>query len=130
VKYHRHSGYPGGLRTRTFTEQFSRFPDRVIEEAVWGMLPDGPLGKAMLKHLKVYKGPDHRNQSQVTGSERARAAREAARAETLTAERKPPRLRPLGGVTSPLPLDEITPVIPASEPEAPMIPPVVDAPAP
>jgi large subunit ribosomal protein L13 len=46
IKYHRHSGYPGGLRTRTFEEQFARFPERVLEQAVWGMLPKGPLGEA------------------------------------------------------------------------------------
>lgn len=93
--YYRHSGYPGGLKTRSFTEQLSRHPHRVIEEAVWGMLPGGPLGKKILRHLKVYPGPDHPHASQITGSERARAAREAAAAETLYDVRKPRRLRPL-----------------------------------
>lgn len=95
MKYHRHSGYPGGLRTRTFTEQFARFPARVIEEAVWGMLPKGPLGKAIARHLKVYPGPRHPHESQVVGSERAKATREAALVETLTLQMKAPRLRPL-----------------------------------
>lgn len=93
--YYRHSGYPGGLKSRTFPEQLSRFPDKVIQQAVWGMLPDGPLGKQMLKHLKVYGGPTHPHASQVTGSERAIATREAAIAEMIAAPRTAPRLRPL-----------------------------------
>src|SRR5665647_3666166 len=58
IKYHTHSGYPGGLKTRSYAEQFARFPERVIEQAVWGMLPGGSLGEAIFKHLKVYKGPN------------------------------------------------------------------------
>jgi large subunit ribosomal protein L13 len=99
VKYYRHSGYPGGLKTRGFEEQLERFPDRVIERAVKGMLPKGTLGETMASHLKVYRGPDHPHQSQVIGSERARAAREAARMAPA-ATKKPPRLRPLAGVTA------------------------------
>ncbi len=70
-KFYRHSGYPGGLKSRTWEEQFGRHPDRVLEKSVWGMLPKGTLGEQMLKHLKVYKGPDHPHQSQIIGSERA-----------------------------------------------------------
>ena len=89
-KYYTHSGYPGGLRTRTYTEQFNRFPERVIEKAVWGMLPGGSLGEAMFKHLKVYRGAHHPHQSQITGSERAQAARaEALQASPLRAQRAP-----------------------------------------
>lgn len=80
---------------RSFEEQLARHPERVIEQAVWGMLPNGSLGKKMLKHLKVYPGPDHPHQSQVIGSERAREAREKAAAEALYEPRKPVRLRPL-----------------------------------
>lgn len=76
--YYRHSGYPGGLRSRTFEQELERFPDRVVRQAIWGMLPKGPLGKALLRHLKVYAGPDHPHQSQVVGSERARADRDDA----------------------------------------------------
>lgn len=94
-KYYWHSGYPGGLKVRSFEEQLARHPERVIEQAVWGMLPNGSLGKKMLKHLKVYPGPDHPHQSQVIGSERAREAREKAAAEALYEPRKPVRLRPL-----------------------------------
>lgn len=97
MRYYRHSGYPGGLKSRNFEEQLATFPDRVIEQAVWGMLPSGPLGEKMLKHLKVYAGPNHPHQSQIVGSERARAAREEALADAIAArEAKPPRrLRPL-----------------------------------
>ena len=98
MRYYRHSGYPGGLRTRTFTEQMDRSPARVLEKAIWGMLPKGPLGKKIVRHLKVYPGPNHPHASQVVGSERARATREALLAETLTSDRKVPRLRPLAGV--------------------------------
>ena len=68
MKYHRHSGYPGGLKTRSYAEQFARFPERVLEQAIWGMLPDGPLGKAMLRHLKVYRGSTHPHQSPKRGT--------------------------------------------------------------
>ncbi len=97
MRYYRHSGYPGGLRSRNFEEQLAAFPDRVIEQAVWGMLPSGPLGEKMLKHLKVYPGPKHPHESQVVGSERSKAAREEATAEAIAARQaKPPRrLRPL-----------------------------------
>ena len=91
--YYRHSGYPGGLKARSFEEQLARFPDRVIEQAVWGMLPGGSLGKKMLKHLKVYAGATHPHQSQITASEKAQEARKAAAAEV--ADYKPKHLRPL-----------------------------------
>ena len=93
--YYTHSGYPGGLKARSFTEQMARFPDRVVEQAVWGMLPGGPLGKKMLKHLKVYAGPNHPHQSQIAGSLKAQDARKAATAELASAAPKVKRLRPL-----------------------------------
>jgi len=93
--YYRHSGYPGGLKTRSFEVQLERHPNKVIEAAVWGMLPSGPLGKKMLRHLKVYAGPNHPHASQIVGSERAKAAREAALAEAGFEPKKPARLRPL-----------------------------------
>lgn len=91
--YYRHSGYPGGLRARSFEEQLARFPDRVIEQAVWGMLPGGSLGKKMLKHLKVYAGANHPHQSQIVASQKAQEARKAEAAEV--AAYKPKHLRPL-----------------------------------
>ena len=62
--YHRHSGYPGGVRTRTYRNVQQRFPGRVLEQAVKGMLPKGPLGYAMLKKLKCYAGPAHPHAAQ------------------------------------------------------------------
>ena len=62
--YYRHSGYPGGIRQRTFAEQMEIDSRRVIEKAVKGMLPKGPLGYAMVKKLKVYPGDRHNHAAQ------------------------------------------------------------------
>ena len=62
--YHRHSGYPGGVRTATFEQVQNRFPGRVLKTAVKGMLPKGPLGYAMLKKLKCYAGGAHPHSAQ------------------------------------------------------------------
>ena len=64
-RYYRHSGYPGGIKSVTFADLIKTHPTRVIEHAVKGMLPKGPLGRAMLKKLKVYAGPTHPHQSQI-----------------------------------------------------------------
>lgn len=63
-KYYRHTGYPGGIRERNFTELQNKFPERVLEKAVKGMLPKGPLGYAMIKKLKVYAGGEHPHSAQ------------------------------------------------------------------
>jgi large subunit ribosomal protein L13 len=57
--YHRHSGYPGGLKTRTFNEMVEKAPEDIITLAVKGMMPRTPLGRAMLSKLKVYAGTEH-----------------------------------------------------------------------
>lgn len=57
--YYKHSGYPGGLRKRSAAEILQRKPEFIIEKAVKGMLPKGPLGRAMLSKLKVYGGAEH-----------------------------------------------------------------------
>ena len=62
--YHRHSGYPGGISTTTFSKMQERFPGRALEKAVRGMLPKGPLGYAMLKKLKYYAGSSHPHSAQ------------------------------------------------------------------
>lgn len=62
--YHRHSGYPGGLRSMSFRRLQARAPERVVELAVKGMLPRNPLGRQMFRKLKVYSGPDHPHQAQ------------------------------------------------------------------
>jgi large subunit ribosomal protein L13 len=58
-RYYRHSGYPGGIRSRTLGEMLDRRPEEVIRRAVKGMLPRNRLGRAQLRKLKVYAGPDH-----------------------------------------------------------------------
>jgi len=57
--YHRHTGYIGGLKSISFEKLIDKAPERVIEGAVKGMLPRGPLGRAMFKKLKVYAGTEH-----------------------------------------------------------------------
>jgi large subunit ribosomal protein L13 len=61
---YRHSGYPGGLTKKTVGEMLDTKPQRVIELAVRGMLPKNTLGRAQLKKLKVYAGPDHPHRAQ------------------------------------------------------------------
>jgi large subunit ribosomal protein L13 len=63
-QYYRHSGYPGGLRARPYSRFMVDHPERAIEKAVRGMLPRNRLGRAMLKKLKVYAGPDHPHTAQ------------------------------------------------------------------
>ncbi len=62
--YYRHSGYPGGIYETNFRKLQARFPDRVLEKAVKGMLPKGPLGYAMIKKMKVYAGGVHPHAAQ------------------------------------------------------------------
>ena len=62
--YYRHSGYPGGLRTRTLQEMLDRRPEEVIRLAVKGMLPRNRLARKQLTKLKVYAGPDHPHAAQ------------------------------------------------------------------
>ena len=59
-----HSSYPGGLKETPYREVMEKKPELIFEEAVRGMLPKGPLGKQMLKNLKVYRGPEHDNLAQ------------------------------------------------------------------
>lgn len=62
--YRRHSGRPGGMKTETFAKLQSRIPERIIEQAVKGMLPKTTLGRQLLTKLKVYAGPSHPHQAQ------------------------------------------------------------------
>ena len=62
--YYRHSGYPGGIRSRTLREELERRPTEVIRKAVKGMLPRNRLGRAQLTKLKVYAGPEHPHTAQ------------------------------------------------------------------
>ena len=62
--YYRHSDYVGGMKEFTLREMMDKKPERVIELAVKGMLPKGPLGRAMIKKLHVYAGPEHNHAAQ------------------------------------------------------------------
>ncbi|MCC8137136.1 MAG: 50S ribosomal protein L13 [Clostridiales bacterium] len=62
--YYHHSDYVGGMKETTLREMLAKKPERVIELAVKGMLPKGPLGRQMYKKLYVYAGPDHKQQAQ------------------------------------------------------------------
>jgi len=63
-KYYSHSGYPGGIREKTMKELLEKSPEDVIRKAVRGMIPKNKLGRALVKKLKVYPGPDHPHQAQ------------------------------------------------------------------
>jgi large subunit ribosomal protein L13 len=63
-KYYKHSLYPGGLKTKTFKELNKNNPEKIIENAVKGMLPKNKLGKSIIKKLKIFKGPEHEHESQ------------------------------------------------------------------
>ena len=63
-RYWRHSGYPGGIRSRTLGEQLERRPEEVLRKAVRGMLPKNSLGRAQLMKLKIYAGDEHPHAAQ------------------------------------------------------------------
>lgn len=63
-KYYTHSGYPGGIKEKTFDKLLQEHPTRVLEIAVKGMLPKNPLGRAMYRKLKVYEGTNHPHAAQ------------------------------------------------------------------
>lgn len=62
--YRRHSGRPGGMKVETFAKLQARIPERIVEQAVKGMLPKNTLGRELFTKLKVYAGPDHPHQAQ------------------------------------------------------------------
>jgi large subunit ribosomal protein L13 len=62
--YRRHTGYPGGLKEVSAEKQLQKFPERILESAIAGMLPKTKLGRKMVKKLKVYKGADHPHKAQ------------------------------------------------------------------
>lgn len=71
--YRRHSGYPGNLKEIPYARWKEHVPERIIEHAVRGMLPKNRLGNRLIRRLKVYAGPEHPHEAQLTGSERALA---------------------------------------------------------
>lgn len=64
VRYYRHSRFPGGLKSRTMREQMAKSPDRIIFEAVKGMMPKTKLGRAQMKKLRIYAGNEHPHSAQ------------------------------------------------------------------
>jgi large subunit ribosomal protein L13 len=62
--YYHHTGFPGGIKSISFEKLIDKAPERTIETAVKGMLPKGPLGRAMFKKLKVYAGTEHPHTAQ------------------------------------------------------------------
>jgi len=62
--YHRHTGYIGNLKSISLEKQLQEAPERVLETAVRGMLPRNPLGRAMMKKLRIFAGPEHNHQAQ------------------------------------------------------------------
>lgn len=63
--YHRHTGYPGGIKSETVREVLEgKFPERIVERAIKRMIPRGPLGRAQMLNLKVYAGTDHPHEGQ------------------------------------------------------------------
>jgi len=63
-EYWRHTGYPGGQKSVSYKQMIESYPDRVINNAVKGMLPHNKLGRKLLKHLKVYSGENHPHEAQ------------------------------------------------------------------
>jgi large subunit ribosomal protein L13 len=77
--YRRHTGFLGGLKEVRADDQMRLHPDRVIRAAVWGMMPKGRLGRAQMRHLKIYAGPEHPHEAQVNaGLGKRRHGQEAA----------------------------------------------------
>lgn len=78
--YYRHSGYPGGLKERSYIEQMDRDPGRVLEKAIKGMLPHNVRGRELFRHLKVYSGAEHPHEAQLRAGTGDRARKSAAKA--------------------------------------------------
>lgn len=62
--YFRHTGYPGGTRTTSYKQMMDKYPERIIQKAVKGMVPHNRLGRQIMKKLKVYAGPNHEHEAQ------------------------------------------------------------------
>ena len=63
-KYYRHTGYPGGLRSDSYSDLIVSNPEKILEKAIWGMLPHNKLGKKIYKKLKIYPGSEHPHEAQ------------------------------------------------------------------
>jgi large subunit ribosomal protein L13 len=76
--YRHHTGYLGGLKTIRLDDQLEKHPERVIRAAVWGMMPKGRLGRAQIRHLKIYAGADHPHEAQVRAGQGKKSRQEAS----------------------------------------------------
>jgi len=97
--YYRHSGYMGGLKETPLGEMLERKPGRVIELAVRGMLPRNRLSRHLLRHLKVYAGPEHPHEAQVNSSRKSLASAGTSRPVLKKREGSTPRRRPAAKAT-------------------------------
>jgi large subunit ribosomal protein L13 len=80
--YYRHTGYPGGLKETMLDKMLDKHPDRVVQKAVKGMLPHNRLSRKLLGHLKIYGGPDHPHEAQVSAGKGHPAGKRAATKES------------------------------------------------
>ncbi len=92
--YYRHSGYMGGLKETPLGDMLERNPGRVIELAVRGMLPRNRLSRHLLRHLKVYAGPEHPHEAQVNSSRKSPASAGTPRSVLKKPEASAPRRKP------------------------------------
>jgi len=88
--YYRHTGYMGGLKETVLSDMLQKHPRRVIELSVRGMLPRNRLARHLLRHLKVYAGPDHPHIAQVNASRKPRAPRAVSRTPKAELEAESP----------------------------------------
>jgi large subunit ribosomal protein L13 len=76
--YRHHTGYLGGLKSIRLDEQLEKHPERVVRAAVWGMMPKGRLGRAQIRHLKIYAGSEHPHEAQVRAGQGKKSRQEAS----------------------------------------------------
>lgn len=76
--YRHHTGYLGGLKSVRLDQQLEKHPERVVRAAVWGMIPKGRLGRAQIRHLKIYAGSDHPHEAQVRAGQGKKSHQEAS----------------------------------------------------
>ena len=72
--YRHHTGFAGGLKSIRMDKQLEKYPERVIRAAVWGMIPKGRLGRAQIRHLKIYAGAEHPHEAQVRAGQGKKTA--------------------------------------------------------
>ena len=75
--YRHHTGYMGGLKSIRLDDQLEKHPERVVRAAVWGMMPKGRLGRAQIRHLKIYAGSEHPHEAQVRAGQGRKSRQEA-----------------------------------------------------